>query len=275
MAKSKKLASLMRGLAALMAVLLVLSVIGAGVADKYRSALDDTLGTQSYVTITDADKARFKSDYATIEEMAAAAKNIAIREGEEGTVVMKNDNAALPLADGAKVALSGLAAYAPYPYNSGDLKAGNEDAVDLVQALKDEGIKVNETLEELYMNKILNKHIEMVPNRWTGVEVPTETYDIIYTNAPGDMANEFRVVEVPPENFVSEFGLDANWKSSIETVFADVPYAVEQTPYACPSALFPALTIAFAASAASSADSAACSVRGINTVTASTASSKS
>ena len=73
MAKSKKLASLMRGLAALMAVLLVLSVIGAGVADKYRSALDDTLGTQSYVTITDADKARFKSDYATIEEMAAAA----------------------------------------------------------------------------------------------------------------------------------------------------------------------------------------------------------
>ncbi len=217
MAKSKKLASLMRGLAALMAVLLVLSVIGAGVADKYRSALDDTLGTQSYVTITDADKARFKSDYATIEEMAAAAKNIAIREGEEGTVVMKNDNAALPLADGAKVALFGLAAYAPYPYNSGDLKAGNEDAVDLVQALKDEGIKVNETLEELYMNKILNKHIEMVPNRWTGVEVPTETYDIIYTNAPGDMVDEFRVVEVPPELFVSEFGLDANWKSSIES----------------------------------------------------------
>lgn len=34
-------------------------------------------------------RARFKTDYATIEDMAAAARDIAIREGEEGTVVMK------------------------------------------------------------------------------------------------------------------------------------------------------------------------------------------
>ena len=107
--KVKKLAPVMRGLAALMAVVLVLSTTGVGLANSYRSALDGVLGTQSFVTVTDGS-ARFVSDYATIEEMAAAARDIAVREGAEGTVIMKNDNGALPLAQGANVALFGLAA---------------------------------------------------------------------------------------------------------------------------------------------------------------------
>ena len=90
--KAKKFTPAMRGLAALMTCLMVLSIVGTGVANTYRGALDDTLGTESYVTINDDSAARFKTDYATIEDMAAAARDIAIREGEEGTVVMKNDN---------------------------------------------------------------------------------------------------------------------------------------------------------------------------------------
>ena len=95
--KAKKFTPAMRGLAALMTCLMVLSIVGTGVANTYRGALDDTLGTESYVTINDDSAARFKTDYATIEDMAAAARDIAIREGEEGTVVMKNDNGVLPL----------------------------------------------------------------------------------------------------------------------------------------------------------------------------------
>ena len=198
MGSTRTLASISKGLAAVSASALVLSTLGTSVIEKYRSALDQTLGTTSYVTVVDENG--FKSDYATIEEMAAAAKDIAIREGSEGTVVMKNDNEVLPLASDAKVALFGLAAYAPYPYANGDLKAGNEDAVDLVQALTDAGISVNETLKEFYMTNILNKHIEDVPNRWTGELVPTITYDVIYNASPGDMA-DFQIVEVPADRF--------------------------------------------------------------------------
>ena len=211
--KRKKLASLMRGLCALMACLVVLATVGTGIAEGYRSALDSVLGTTSYVTLTDEDAARFKSDYATIDEMMAAAKALAVKEGEEGTVVMKNDNAVLPLAADAEVALFGLAAYAPYPYAAGDLRAGNEDAVELIQALQDAGIKVNETVSKFYLEGILNKHIEMVPNMWTGEEVPTVAYDNIYVAAPGDFA-PYQVVEVPPEQFTS-YGAPADWKSSI------------------------------------------------------------
>ena len=208
----KKLANLAKGIAAVCAALLALSTIGSGIVEGYRSALDSVLGTQSYVTNTDEDAARFKSDYKTIEEMAAAAKDIAIREGQEGTVIMKNDNDAFPLTE--NVALFGLAAYATYPYASGDLKAGNADAKELYEALADAGLKVNETVKSLYLEKLLNKHIEQVPNMWTGELVDTISYDNIYVAAPGDMV-QYQIVEIDPARF-GEFGIDSNWKSSID-----------------------------------------------------------
>ena len=47
--KVKKLAPVMRGLAAVMAVILALSTTGVGLANTYRTQLDDVLGTQSFV----------------------------------------------------------------------------------------------------------------------------------------------------------------------------------------------------------------------------------
>ncbi len=211
--KAKKLLPFMRGMSSVMASVLVLSLLGASVADTYRTNLDDVLGTQSFVTSSDEDSARFKSDYETVEEMMDAARNIAIREGEEGTVVMKNDNGVLPLADTETVALFGLAAYAPYPYNSGDLKAGNEDAVDLVQALTDAGVKLNETVKNFYTDKLLNKHEVVTQNRWTGAEEISIGYDYIYNTSVGDMA-DFQIAEVPADKFV-ELGAPADWKEQI------------------------------------------------------------
>lgn len=63
--KLKKLSAFMRGVAAVCAVLLVLSSIGAGIAEAYRSQIDGALGTQSYVTSADGE-GRFVSDYGSI-----------------------------------------------------------------------------------------------------------------------------------------------------------------------------------------------------------------
>lgn len=208
--KAKKISALMRGLAALSAVLLVISTIGTGLAETYRSNLDDVLGTQSYITSTDG-QGRFVSDYATIGDMAAAAKALAVREGQEGTVIMKNDNGVLPLASGKTVALFGLAAYAPYPYTGGDLKAGNEDAVDLVGALTEAGVPINEKLKGFY-DGMMNKHEEEQPNMWTGEITIVTAYDVIYSTTIGDMAG-YQIMEPSPDRWVSEFGMDANWKS--------------------------------------------------------------
>lgn len=206
--KAKKFTPAMRGLAALMTCLMVLSIVGTGVANTYRGALDDTLGTESYVTINDDSAARFKTDYATIEDMAAAARDIAIREGEEGTVVMKNDNGVLPLKANANVALFGLAAYNVY-----GPKGGNADAASLADALAGAGLNVNETLRDYYMTNIINMHTEMRANRWTGKEVPTTVYDHMYVSAPGDWTT-YQIAEVPPTEFEA-LGVPANWKEAI------------------------------------------------------------
>lgn len=206
--KAKKFTPAMRGLAALMTCLMVLSIVGTGVANTYRGALDDTLGTESYVTINDDSAARFKTDYATIEDMAAAARDIAIREGEEGTVVMKNDNGVLPLKANTNVALFGLAAYNVY-----GPKGGNADAASLADALAGAGLNVNETLKDYYMTNIINMHTEMRANRWTGKEVPTTVYDHMYVSAPGDWTT-YQIAEVPPTEFEA-LGVPANWKEAI------------------------------------------------------------
>ena len=206
--KAKKFTPAMRGLAALMTCLMVLSIVGTGVANTYRGALDDTLGTESYVTINDDSAARFMTDYATIEDMAAAARDIAIREGEEGTVVMKNDNGVLPLKANANVALFGLAAYNVY-----GPKGGNADAASLADALAGAGLNVNETLKDYYMTNIINMHTEMRANRWTGKEVPTTVYDHMYVSAPGDWTT-YQIAEVPPAEFEA-LGVPANWKEAI------------------------------------------------------------
>lgn len=206
--KAKKFTPAMRGLAVLMTCLMVLSIVGTGVANTYRGALDDTLGTESYVTINDDSAARFKTDYATIEDMAAAARDIAIREGEEGTVVMKNDNGVLPLKANANVALFGLAAYNVY-----GPKGGNADAASLADALAGAGLNVNETLKDYYLTNIINMHTEMRANRWTGKEVPTTVYDHMYVSAPGDWTT-YQIAEVPPTEFEA-LGVPANWKEAI------------------------------------------------------------
>lgn len=212
--RAKKLAPVMRGLAAVTASVMTLSIAGAEVADGYRARIDDFLGTQSYITNTDEDSARFVSDYATFEEMKAAARDIAVREGEEGTVIMKNDNDVLPLNSGKSVVLYGLAAYAPYPYASGDLKAGNQDAVDLVQAFTDAGIDINQTVMDFYETGILNEHTEEVANQWTGEMETQIAFDHIYVTAPGDMTS-YQIAEVPPSEY-EKFGAPSGWESQID-----------------------------------------------------------
>lgn len=55
----------MKGLSAVTAVLLVLSIVGTQIAETYRTYLNDFLGIESYVTST-SEGGRFQKDYDTI-----------------------------------------------------------------------------------------------------------------------------------------------------------------------------------------------------------------
>lgn len=207
--KLKKTRNALLGITALVGSVFAISTVGYQIADTNRTAIDNALGTKSYEVLKDEASSRFTSKYKTLEEVQKKAKELAVRQGQEGTVIMKNDNSVLPMS-GKKVALFGGASYLPYSGNS-DLKAGNSDAVDLVKAFEDAGIEVNKTMKDIYTEILADTTV--TTGTWGGT---TTKYNKLYNSAPGDM-KPYQIREVNPARYGEEgFGSNADWKNGID-----------------------------------------------------------
>ena len=210
--RKRRFNALAVGLTAVFASITVATVVGGSITNSYRSTIDGVFGTSSYVPVVGESK--FEKKYKTIDEMIEAAKEVAVKEGQEGTVLLKNDNGVLPLAAKQKVALFGIGAYATFPYLSGDLKAGNADAVDLEAAFTKAGFTVDPTLANVY-KKITNKHITETTNMWTGAVEISTAYDVAPAASPGDWV-QFKNNEIPASVLGTKAGVDANWADAID-----------------------------------------------------------
>lgn len=96
----------------------------------------------------------YVSDYASKAEALAAGLALNEEIAQEGMILLKNEGAALPLAEGAKVTLLGYAALAPNAgasANGGDASAGAAIAqADVISSLTDYGFALNETVLSAY-----------------------------------------------------------------------------------------------------------------------------
>ena len=204
----RTLKTAVRGLTAVMASLFVISSVGYEIADANRSQVDGFLGTTSFEI--DVTGSRFPKDYDTPEAMMAAAKEMSIQQGREGFVLMKNDNAALPIASGKTIALFGAAAYKPFMQSSGDLKAGNADRKNLDEALVDLGYTLDPTMKGIY-DKILEDYT--ISNRFGNTTI---TYNNGYVTSPGDM-KDYQIREVPASKYTDADlgGAAADWKDQV------------------------------------------------------------
>lgn len=93
--------NLWRGLTTLTASLLTVSVAAGPVVDSYRTDIDKFLGTKSSAMVTDStdeDLYTYKSDYSSTTELLDSIEDLGERMSEEGTVLLKNENNALPLS---------------------------------------------------------------------------------------------------------------------------------------------------------------------------------
>ena len=109
----KRKASITRGLAAVMAFLMLLTISASTLMFEYAGAINSALNvsTSEIITVddgTEVDTAYYTSEFGTDYtnkqsalklEMAVAAENVL--QAEEGTVLLRNENAALPLAAGS------------------------------------------------------------------------------------------------------------------------------------------------------------------------------
>ena len=100
------------------------------------------------------------TEYGALYEPTSVSKDDAIRRGnelnedlcEEGFVLLKNDNSALPLQKGAKISVFGKNSVNPVYNGSGSGGTNNDNAISIYKSLRNADFKVNEVLEAFYNN---------------------------------------------------------------------------------------------------------------------------
>ena len=102
-----------RGISVLL--ILVLSITGFGTALAFHREGDVNLflGTLPPVQAVSDDTNYYPSAYGSMEEMRADLETYLIQSQEEGSVLLRNEDKALPLGASAKVTLFGYAAATP------------------------------------------------------------------------------------------------------------------------------------------------------------------
>ena len=203
-----------RGMTTLTASLLTVSVAAGPVVDSYRTDIDKFLGTKSSAMVTDStdeDLYTYKSDYSSTTELLDSIEDLGERMSEEGTVLLKNENNALPLSkdETQKLSLLGFSSY--YPVQGGDMgsslnenKGTDADTVDFVEALDAKGFKINENLQKLY--KSLEADFKTEVNMWGNI---MEYYHITAPATDGVFASK----EPSQEKMDS---VDDKWKDSMD-----------------------------------------------------------
>ena len=203
-----------RGMTTLTASLLTVSVAAGPVVDSYRTDIDKFLGTKSSAMVTDStdeDLYTYKSDYSSTTELLESIEDLGERMSEEGTVLLKNENNALPLSkdETQKLSLLGFSSY--YPVQGGDMgsslnenKGTDADTVDFVEALNAKGFGINEDLQKLY--KSLEADFKTEVNMWGNI---MEYYHITAPATDGVFASK----EPSQEKMDS---VDDKWKDSMD-----------------------------------------------------------
>ena len=206
--------NLWRGLTTLTASLLTVSVAAGPVVDSYRTDIDKFLGTKSSAMVTDStdeDLYTYKYDYSSTTELLDSIEDLGERMSEEGTVLLKNENNALPLSkdETQKLSLLGFSSY--YPVQGGDMgsslsvnKGTDADTVDFVEALNAKGFGINEDLQKLY--KSLEADFKTEVNMWGNI---MEYYHITAPATDGVFASK----EPSQEKMDS---VDDKWKDSMD-----------------------------------------------------------
>ena len=201
--KGKK-TGLKRGLAVILASLFVLSLFVSSIAQTWAGKINTFLGTSSYETVktgeSTSDGIYFESEFKTVKEVIDAKEALAREISQEGTVLFKN-NGALPLDPASeKVTIWGLNALAPTfggligSTTSVNYEAG-QTTVTLIDALKENGVSLNEELLALYNSSEADTYRRKAA--FFGNEVPGHSLIPVFWPM-------FETADEPPADFYTE-----------------------------------------------------------------------
>ena len=168
MKNKKSKVGLWSALTAITAILTIAAIVGNIIANQYATTINVALNASTYKIIHDSsnteDTEYFKSDFASDAEREAYEAELCAQVEAEGAALLKNQNAALPLAQGAKVSLFGHGSVDLMYGGTGSGSVDTSKAPNFKQALESQGISVNETLWNLYSSdSMMSKYSRMTP----------------------------------------------------------------------------------------------------------------
>ena len=230
---SQKTAKVWRGLTALFLSLSLLVFSMGGVAEQWRSVIDQNLGTTSSKTVNDG---RYNPDYTDTDDLVKAHRQIGEQVGQEGAVLLKN-NGTLPLQASAKVTLFGMGSQ--YPFLGGVMGSSitTPDQVNLVNALTQKGFQVNPTMTAIY--EAMGSVVTGESQGWGG-KTP------IYGLRPAGFSTPYAPSEPNPDTYTKSAdemggGAAANYQDSFKE-YADAAIVVFSRPGSEGSDYYPGAT---------------------------------
>src|SRR5690625_2535769 len=131
-------------------VLLLVLNIALNIGSKWVSSQFGS-GTYEVINAPEAenwDTEYYKSDYDSVEDVDAAARDLVSEIAGEGIVLAKHENEALPLSSGAKVTMLGRTAADPVYGGSGSGSVDTSTAVNAREGLENAGFEVNDAVFE-------------------------------------------------------------------------------------------------------------------------------
>lgn len=145
---SKKKIIIASVVSAVVIAIMVVIIVVTSMFDPILTIYFSTVGGSSGGEATNHD---FKSSYETKQALQAAQIETCNQIEAEGAVLIKNDNSALPLAEGTKVSVFGQHAHEMLTSGSGSGSIGDSSKT-LYDILKASGLDVNKTLWDFYLN---------------------------------------------------------------------------------------------------------------------------
>ena len=149
-----------RGSACLFSALAIFASSVGQVLEQNQNMVNSFLGTRTYELQTQSSGeayTQFQPDYADTNALVQAHIELGAQVGAEGSVLLKN-NGALPLAKDSGVTLLGVAAdVKPYYGARVGVVVLSGQNVSLTEALKENGIRVNEEVNQAYGDLVKSK----------------------------------------------------------------------------------------------------------------------
>ncbi|WNM25167.1 glycoside hydrolase family 3 C-terminal domain-containing protein [Demequina capsici] len=214
---------------------MALVIAGGWVASQFGN------GTYTFTNSAESadwDTSYYTSDYADIDAVDAAARDLVEQIADGGVVLAKNDNQALPLAAGAQLTMLGRAAADPVFGGSGSGSVDTNSAVTARAGLENAGFGINDSVFQAiaaYADENKRGYIEMdnpAASTYNIGEMPIAGYEaeqssfaqyndaaVIFIGRPGgeggDLAQDLAAVDDTAEPGTHQLELNQDEKDLV------------------------------------------------------------